>query len=91
MSDIDLARRFAENVVRARKQAGLSQEQLGARAELHRTEIGIIERPGRLVRLDTLVKLAGALEVSPCTLLEGLAWRAAEPSRGRFDLGSPSN
>jgi transcriptional regulator with XRE-family HTH domain len=58
---VNVAERFGENLMIYRKRAGLSQEELGFRASLHRTEISQLERGVRLARIDTLVKLAGAL------------------------------
>ena len=81
---MDIAERFSENMVRYRKQLGVSQEELGIRASLHRTEISNLERGFRLPRIDTLVKLAGALEVSPEALLEGMVWRPGEMRAGGF-------
>src|ERR1044071_4977868 len=52
--------RFAANLRQARNKAGISQEELGHRCELHRTEISLLERAGREPRLATLIKLAGA-------------------------------
>lgn len=54
-----VARQFGKNLHRERKRAGLSQEEVGFRASLHRTEIGLLERGARTPRIDTLVKLAG--------------------------------
>lgn len=76
--------RFAENLVTTRKRVGLSQEQLGFRAGLHRTEIGMLERGVRMARIDTLVKLAGALGVTPAELLIGLDWQPGQPRPGHF-------
>ncbi len=45
--------------------AGLSQERLGSAAELHRTEVGLLERGARVPRIDTLVKVATALGIAP--------------------------
>lgn len=81
-----VAVRFAENLVQARKRAGLSQEELGYRASLHRTQIGVLERGGRLPRLDTILKLAGGLSLPPSELLGGMAWGPAELSAGGFQL-----
>ena len=53
--------RFAANLRQARTEVGISQEELGNRCELHRTEISLLERAGREPRLATIVKLAGAL------------------------------
>lgn len=78
------ARRFGENLARHRKRARLSQEQLSVRASLHRTAVGQLERGERVARLDTLVKLVGALDVRPEDLLEGLKWSPGEVTAGKF-------
>ena len=85
----EVARCFAENLVRYRHAADLSQEELGFRASLHRTEIGLLERGARIPRIDTVVKLAGALEVEPGDLLVGLSWKIGGFSAGAFRI-SPS-
>jgi transcriptional regulator with XRE-family HTH domain len=77
----ELARCLAENLFIIRRRAGLSQEELAALAGLHRTEIGNLERGVRLARIDTVVKLAGALEIAPGDLLKGMAWLPPRPSR----------
>src|SRR3954470_4403790 len=61
--DREAARRLGRNLWSARRRAGLSQEDLGALACLHRTEVGMVENGERLPRIDTLMKLAAALEV----------------------------
>ncbi|HET7443812.1 MAG TPA: helix-turn-helix transcriptional regulator [Solirubrobacterales bacterium] len=76
--------RFGENLIRLRHAAGLSQEQLGFAAELHRTEIGMLERGVRMARIDTLAKLAGALDTTPNDLMAGIAWTPGGFSRGHF-------
>jgi transcriptional regulator with XRE-family HTH domain len=68
----EIAARFGENVRRARKKAGMSQAEVARIASLHRTEVGLIERGQRVVRVDTLIRIAGALEVPPRELLDGL-------------------
>jgi transcriptional regulator with XRE-family HTH domain len=65
--------RFGGNLRRVRRREGLSQEQLASRASLHRTEIGRLERGERVCRIDTLVRLAGAMAVP--------AWGAARRDR----------
>lgn len=87
MLSVEIAARFGENLVRCRKRAGISQEELGFRASLHRTEIGMLERGIRLARIDTLVKLAGALDIAPGELLDGLDWTPADPRIGQFSVG----
>lgn len=79
-----VAQRFGANLVRCRKRAGFSQEDLGDRADLHRTAIGLLERGARVPRIDTLLKLAVALDIDPADLLEGIAWKPGETVKGRF-------
>lgn len=81
-----IAERFAANAKRCRERADLSQEEVGVRASLHRTEISQLERGLRVARIDTLVKLAAALEVSPEVLLEGIEWAPGETVYGSFDV-----
>jgi len=66
---VDLEQRFAANLRRARVAAGLSQEQLGLRCDLHHIEISLLERARREPRLGTIVKLAEALRTTPDALL----------------------
>lgn len=61
------------NLRTQRGRAGLSQERLGELCDLDRTEISLLERGLRFPRLDTLVKLARALQLdSPGELLDGI-------------------
>ena len=73
---------FRLNLRRLRRRVGLSQAQLAARASLHRTEIGLLEKGERLPRIDTLMKLAASLEVPPGELLDGIEW---VPSSGEAE------
>jgi transcriptional regulator with XRE-family HTH domain len=53
----------------------MSQVVLAERAQLHRTEIGLIERGFRAGRIDTLIKLVAALDVAAVDLLdESIGW-----------------
>jgi transcriptional regulator with XRE-family HTH domain len=70
-----LNRRFAENLFFLRNHVDLSQAATAERSGLHRTEISLLERGLRLPRLDTIVRLGGALEVEPCELMVGMGWR----------------
>lgn len=79
-----VAAQFAINLQSARAAADLSQEELGVRASLHRTEISQLERGLRVARIDTLVKLAGGLGVDPNALLDGIVWEPGETRRGHF-------
>lgn len=77
-----LGHRFGKNLTELRGRVGLSQIGTADRAGLHRTEVAPVEHGRRIPRLDTLVKLAGAVEVAPCELLTGMSWRL-NSSRGR--------
>jgi transcriptional regulator with XRE-family HTH domain len=66
--------RFAYNLRRRRLAVGISQEELGERTELHRTEISLLERAGREPRFATLLKLCGALSTTPDALCAGTGW-----------------
>jgi transcriptional regulator with XRE-family HTH domain len=68
------AGRFAVNLRRLRNEAGLSQEELAFRSAIHRTQISLLETGGRLPRIETLVKLAGAVGATPNDLLSGIEW-----------------
>lgn len=76
------ARRLGKKVVGFREKRGLTQAATAERAGLDRTEVSLIERGKRVPRLETIVKLAGALEVEPSALLEGMAWKLAPPKKG---------
>jgi len=91
MLQVEIAARFGKNLTRCRKRAGLSQEELGVRASLHRTEIGLLERGERLPRIDTAVKLAGALGAPLGELIEGIDWAPGSSSRGSFSVATPGD
>jgi transcriptional regulator with XRE-family HTH domain len=83
----DVAALFGANLRRARRDAGLSQEEVGILAELHRTEIGLLERGERMPRLDTIAKLAGAIGVSSWEVLSaGIAWVPDADRGGKFEI-----
>ena len=82
----EIAVRFGENLLRARRLACLSQEQAAQRASLHRTAIGMLEHGERVPRIDTLVKLASALEVPSEDLLTGITWAPGQTGEGVFRI-----
>ena len=61
---------FAENLRRRRKELGLSQEQLGARANIQMADISRYETGSRDPRISTIARLAAALDVSIADLLD---------------------
>ena len=79
---------FAANLLRCRRRVRLSQEDLAVAADLHRTEIGKLENGERVPRIDTLVKLCGALETDAADLLAGIVWEPVRyPGTGRYAVG----
>jgi transcriptional regulator with XRE-family HTH domain len=65
---------LASNLRRHRRNAGLSQERLAEICELHRTEIGLLERGARSPPRVPQVVLSRGLQLSsPCELLEGIS------------------
>jgi transcriptional regulator with XRE-family HTH domain len=85
--DREAAERIGRNVFMARRRVGFSQEELGVLADLHRTEIGMVEKGERLPRVDTLLKLAFSLDVPVGKLVAGIEWTVAAPSHpGSFSV-----
>src|SRR5213079_3504185 len=68
MNRPDAKSSFASAVKAGRSRLGISQEELAGRAGLHRTYVSDIERGARNVSLESIEKLASALEVSVSTL-----------------------
>lgn len=83
---MDKRDRFAVNLRRAREEAGVSQEELAERCEIHRTEVSLLERGGREPRLGTLVKLATALGTTPEALCKGIGWN---PKKREYKIDKP--
>ena len=67
------ARAFGSVVRQCRVELGISQEELGHRAEIERSHMGKIERGQHLPNLALILKLAGALSTSPGRLVEKTA------------------
>lgn len=62
--------RFGVKVRGARKDLGISQEELAYKANLHRTYIGMIERGEKNITLKNIEKIAKALNIEICKLVE---------------------
>lgn len=83
---LTVAAQVGHNLSRIRREAAMSQGEVGQRAGLHSTAIGLIERGQRKAQVDTLIRLAGALEVEPGALLSGIEWKPPAPRRGYFEI-----
>jgi transcriptional regulator with XRE-family HTH domain len=68
-SQITARARFAVNLKLARLAHGLSQEELAARAGLHRNYIGNVERNEKNISIDSMERLAIVLGVDVVDLL----------------------
>ncbi len=66
----DIKKILANNVRRARAKLSMSQDELADKCDLHRTYIGGIERAERNITLQSLEKIASALEISPKDLID---------------------
>jgi transcriptional regulator with XRE-family HTH domain len=64
--------RFGANLLQARRNSGLSQQVLGASADVDAAAISLYERGQRQPNLRTVLKLARTLQVSPAHLLRGV-------------------
>jgi len=61
---------LGSNLKAARTKLGLTQEQVAERSGVHATEVSRIEAGKRDPQVSTVIKLAGAVELSPGQLLE---------------------
>jgi transcriptional regulator with XRE-family HTH domain len=66
----DPLKRFGKRVRLLREQSRLSQEALAAKAGIHRTYMGSVERGERNISLRNIVRIAVALGVHPRELFD---------------------
>ena len=69
---MELNAAFGDLVRQRRKELQLTQEALGEKAGVSRNYVNELENGKYNVTLNTLVKVAQALEIDPAKLLEGL-------------------
>ena len=81
----DVKSSFATALRACRGRLGISQEELGARAGLHRTYVSDIERGARNLSLESIDKLAKALEIPVSTFFS----RPSEPPQPVSGTFSP--
>ena len=60
---------LGEEIRRARKEAGMTQEELADRAGLHYTYISLLERDKKSPTIDSLFRICKALGVSASSLI----------------------
>jgi transcriptional regulator with XRE-family HTH domain len=79
---------FGERLLVARFEYGrASQEVVAERAGIHRTQMSALENGRQMPMLETVVRLAGAVDLSPGELLGPIRWvPASRGDPGRFIL-----
>jgi len=69
-----------EEIRRARKKAGLSQEAVADKAGLHRTYISLVERNKKSPTLETLFRICQAIGVSAAAVVKTVEDKRNEDS-----------
>ena len=67
---MDIRRRLGLNIKKLREAKGLSQEEFGFKADIHRTYVSDVERGSRNPTISVVEKFAKALNVTPGFLLD---------------------
>lgn len=71
-NDKDILKKLGLRIRDLRLERSISQEELAAIADVHRTYIGMVERGEKNVTILTLVRLSLALEVNVIEILRGI-------------------
>jgi transcriptional regulator with XRE-family HTH domain len=80
----DVLKMLGARVREIRMERGMSQEEVGERAELHRNEIGVLERGETNPSFVNLLRVCRGLDVTPSELLRpfsAASLRALPPKR----------
>jgi hypothetical protein len=77
---------FGYNVERRRRERGYSLDTLAARSQIECGEIEEIIRGERKVLADEILLLAGALDVEPNALMEGIRWTPPGAGGSGFEI-----
>jgi len=72
---------FGDVLNQLRQEAGLTQQELADRAEVHRTYISLLERGKKSPTLEVIFRLARSLERRPSELLARLEDEMSEHER----------
>jgi transcriptional regulator with XRE-family HTH domain len=84
----EMKERFGVNLRECRKRVGISQHELSFRAEMGLNSVSLLELGTKQPRIDTFIRLVGALGVTPNELAAGIQWMPAEVAAtpGSFDV-----
>lgn len=63
---------FGSELRKMRKERGLTQEELAARADIERTFVSFLERGLRQPTLTSILKIAGGLGVSAASIVDAV-------------------
>lgn len=83
----ELRERFGANLTRCHERSGLSREVLSFRSEVHVGSLSAMQRGLSIPRIDTFLRLTGALGVAPNDLVAGIVWMPPETTvtKGLFE------
>lgn len=76
----ELSKQIGERLRSLRLNAGLTQERLAERADLHTTYIGQLERGEKNATIESICKLAKALQIAPAQIFAHLPEPESPPS-----------
>ncbi len=76
----ELSKQIGERLRSLRLAAGLTQEHLAERADLHTTYIGQLERGEKNATVESICKLAAALQAPPAQIFAHLPLPQSPPS-----------
>jgi transcriptional regulator with XRE-family HTH domain len=84
----EVRERFGINLRQGRKQLGVTQYEIAFRAEVALPAVGLFELGKKIPRIDTFIRLAGAVERNPSELIAGILWIPGEvvATPGNFDV-----
>ena len=74
----ELRARLGMNMREHRERLGISQHEVGYRAEVHHNAISPMELAQTMPRIETFIRVAGALETTPGELTAGIIWTPAQ-------------
>jgi transcriptional regulator with XRE-family HTH domain len=69
-----VAEQLGLNLRKVRRHAAMSQDDLSRHSGLHHTEISLLERGGRIPRLDTCIRILDSTGAPAEDLVEGISW-----------------
>ncbi len=87
----ELRARLGMNMRKHRERLGISQHEVGYRAEVHHNAISPMELGQTMPRIETFIRVAGALRATPGELTAGIIWTPAEVVMVPGDFQVPSD